>query len=101
MKKPHCALSNIRHVFQVGGALGWEESIMNEQNPRIEDRASWGDMVGATIAGAICLGAVVLSLTLTDMSKRSSGLTSVPMDARSSPFIAARNPPRSVYRSTP
>jgi hypothetical protein len=65
---------------------------MNAQDPR-------GDVVGVTIGGAICLGAVALSLTLTDMSERSSALTSVPMDARSSPFIAARNPPRSQYWS--
>jgi hypothetical protein len=68
---------------------------MNAQDPRIEDRPGWGDLVGATIAGAVCLGAVALSLSLTDMSKRSSAITSVLMDARSSPFIAARNPPRS------
>ena len=73
---------------------------MDAQEPRIEDRATWGDIVGAIIAGAICLGAVALSLTFIDMRNRPSALTSVPMDARSSPPITARNPPGSQYRST-
>jgi hypothetical protein len=73
---------------------------MNTEEPRIEDRATWGDVVGAIIAGAICLGAVALSLTFIDMRDRPSALTLVPMDARSSPPIAARNPSRSQYWST-
>jgi len=73
---------------------------MNAQKPRIEDRATWGDIVGAIIAGAICLGAVALSLTFIDMRNRPSALTSVPMDTSSSPPITARNPPGSQYRST-
>ena len=73
---------------------------MNAEEPRIEDRATWGDVVGAIIAGAICLGAVALSLTFIDMRDRPSALTLVPMDARSSPPIAARNPSRSQYWST-
>jgi hypothetical protein len=73
---------------------------MNAQETRIEDRATWGDVVGAIIAAAICLGAVALSLTFIDMRDRPSALTSVPMDARSSPPITARNPSRSQYRST-
>jgi hypothetical protein len=77
-----------------------KESTMNAQKPRIEDRATWGDVVGATIAGAICLGAVALSLTFIDMRDRPSAVTSVPVDARSSPPIAASNPSRSQYRST-
>jgi hypothetical protein len=78
----------------------WKESSMNAQEPRIEDRATWGDVVGAIIAGAICLGAVALSLTVIDMRDRLSALTSMPMDARSSPPITARNPLRSQYLST-
>ena len=54
---------------------------MNEQEPRIEDRATWGDVVGAIIAGAICLGTIALSLTFIDMSDRPSVL----IDARFSP----------------
>jgi len=73
---------------------------MNAQEPRIEDRATWGDIVGAIIAGAICLGAVALSLTFIDMGNRPSTLTSVPLDTRSSPPITARNPSGSQYRST-
>ena len=73
---------------------------MNAQEPRIEDRATWGDVVGAIIAGAICLGAVALSLTFIDMRDRPSALTSAPMDVRSSLPITPRNPPRSQYRST-
>jgi len=73
---------------------------MNGQVPWIEDRATWGDVVGAIIAGAICLGAVALSLIFIDMRDRPSALTSAPMDVRSSLPITARNPPRSQYRST-
>ena len=73
---------------------------MNAEEPRIEDRATWGDVVGAIIAGAICLGAVALFLTFVDLRDGHSALKSVPMDARSSTPIAARNPSRSQYRST-
>ena len=58
---------------------------MKTQEPRIEDRTTWGDVVGAIIAVVICLGAVALSLTFIDMKDRPSALTSVPMNARSSP----------------
>jgi len=67
---------------------------MNAQEPRIEDRATWGDVVGAIIAAAICLGAIALSLTFIDMRDRPS------MNARSSPPNTTRNPSRSQYRST-
>jgi len=73
---------------------------MNAQETRFEDRATWGDVVGAIIAGAICLAAVGLSLTFIDMRDRPSALTSAPMDFRSAPPIAASNPSRSQYRST-
>jgi hypothetical protein len=53
---------------------------MNAQEPRIEERATWGDVVGAIIACAICFGAVALTVTFVDM--RPSALTSV--DAHSS-----------------
>jgi hypothetical protein len=58
---------------------------MNAQEPRIEDRTTWGDVVGAIIAVAICLGAVALSLTFIDMRDRPSALTSGPTKARSLP----------------
>jgi hypothetical protein len=73
---------------------------MIAEEPRIEDRATWGDVVGAIIAGAICLGAVALSMTFIDMRDGPSAWTSVPTDARSSPPIAARNSSRSQYHST-
>ena len=50
---------------------------MNAQEPRIEDRANWGDVVGAIIAGAICIGAVALAVTFVDMKDRPSAITSV------------------------
>jgi hypothetical protein len=53
---------------------------MNAQEPRIEDRATWGDVVGAIIcaiiAGAICIGAIALAETFLDMRVRPSDLTS-------------------------
>jgi hypothetical protein len=58
---------------------------MNTQEPRIEDPTTRGDVVGAIIAVVICLGAVALSLTFIDMRDRPSAMTSVPMNARSSP----------------
>ena len=70
---------------------------MNAEELRIEARATWSDVVGAIIAGVICLGAVAISLTFLDMRDRSPALTSVPMHARSSPPIAVRNPSRSQY----
>jgi hypothetical protein len=73
---------------------------MNAQEPRIEDRATWGDIVGAIIAVALCIGAVALRGTFVAMRDRPSALTSVPMDARSLPPIVARDPSRSQYRST-
>ena len=54
----------------------WKESTMNAQEPRIEDWATWGDVVGAIIAGAICIGAVALAVTFFDMRDRPSALTS-------------------------
>ena len=36
---------------------------MDAQEPRIEDRPTHGDFVGAIIAGAICLAAVALGVT--------------------------------------
>jgi hypothetical protein len=77
---------------------------MNTQEPRIEYRTTWGDVTGAIIAVAICLGAVALSMTFIDMKDRPSALTSVPMDARSSPPIAEHKPieqPNSVDRIVP
>jgi hypothetical protein len=68
---------------------------MYSQEPRIEDRTTWGDVVGAIIAGATCLGAIALFLTFIHISNGPSELTSTPMDARTSPPIMARNPSRS------
>jgi CBS-domain-containing membrane protein len=73
---------------------------MNAQEPRFEDRATWGDVVGAIITGAICLGAVGLSLTFIDMRDRASALTSAPMDAHSALPVVARNPTLSQPWST-
>ena len=73
---------------------------MNAQEPRFEDRATWGDVAGAIIAGAICVAAVALSRTFIDMSDRPSALTPAPMDFPSTPPIAARIPSRSQYQST-
>ena len=56
--------------------LVWKESTMNAQGPRIEDRAAQGDVVGAIIAGAICIGAIALAVTYFDMKDRPSDLTS-------------------------
>jgi len=67
---------------------------MKAQKPRIEHRTTRGDVVGAIIAGAICLAAVAFSLTFIDMSDRPSALTSAEMDARSSPPGTARNQPQ-------
>ena len=63
----------------------WKESTMNAQEPRIEDWATWGDVVGAIIAGAICIGAVALAVTFVAMRDRPSDLTSV--DILSAPLI--------------
>jgi hypothetical protein len=57
---------------------------MDAQEPRIEDRATRGDVVGAIIAAGICLAAVVLAVTFFDMRNRPSAVTSVPMGAPSS-----------------
>jgi hypothetical protein len=73
---------------------------MNAQKLWVEDRATWGDVVGAIVAGIICLGAVAFSLTFIDMRDRPSALTSVPMDHRSLPPITKRNPSLTQYRST-
>jgi len=62
-----------------------EESTMNAQEQRTEDRTTWVDVVGAIIAVVICLGAVALSLTFIDLKDRPSAMTSVPMNAHSSP----------------
>lgn len=58
---------------------------MNTPEPRIEDRATRGDVAGAIIAVVICLGAIALSLTFIDMRDRPSALTSVPMHSHPSP----------------
>jgi hypothetical protein len=73
---------------------------MNAQEPRFEDRATRGDVVGAIIASAICLGAVVLSLTFIDMRDRPSAWTSAPTNTRSPLPIVARNPTLSQSWST-
>ena len=53
---------------------------MDAQEPRIEDRVTRGDFVGAIIAGAICLAAVVLGVTfITNQRDRPSAVTSVLM----------------------
>ena len=58
---------------------------MNTPEPRIEDRATWGDVAGAIIAVVLCLGAIALSLTFVDMRDSPSALTSVPMHSHPSP----------------
>jgi hypothetical protein len=59
---------------------------MNAQEPRIEDRVTWGDVIGAIIAGAICLGAVALAVTFIDMRDRPSAITTAPTGPLSSPL---------------
>jgi hypothetical protein len=49
---------------------------MDAQEPRIEDRVTRGDFVGAIIAGAICLAAVALGVTfITNQRDRPSAVT--------------------------
>jgi hypothetical protein len=59
---------------------------MDAHEPRVEDRVTRGDVVGAIIAGTICLAAVVLAVTFFDMRNRPSAVTSVPMGAPASPL---------------
>ena len=58
---------------------------MHAPEPQTEDRATWGDIVGALIAVVICLGAIAFSLTFIDMGDRPSALTSVRMHSHPSP----------------
>jgi hypothetical protein len=52
---------------------------MDTQQPRIEDRVTRGDLVGAVIAGVICAAAVALAVTFASIGARPSEVTSVPM----------------------
>jgi hypothetical protein len=63
---------------------------MDAQEPRIEDRPTHGDFVGAIIAGAICLAAVALGVTFMD---RPSAATSVPIGAPALIATALRTRP--------
>ena len=63
---------------------------MDAQEPRIEDRVTRGDCVGAIIAGAICLAAVALGVTFMD---RPSAATSVPIGAPALIATALRTRP--------
>lgn len=58
---------------------------MNGQEPWIEDRATWGDVVGAIVAAVICLGVVALAVNFNDMKDRPSAVTT--LDAPSLLFI--------------
>jgi hypothetical protein len=55
---------------------------MHEQQPRIEDRPTRGDIVAATIAGTVCIGLLVLALTFTGLKDRTS-VSSLPMESSS------------------
>jgi len=67
---------------------------MYAQEPRIEDRVTRGDFVGAIIAGAICLAAVALGVTfITNQRDRPSAVTSVPIGAPALIATALRTRP--------
>jgi hypothetical protein len=45
---------------------------MDSREPRMEHRVTGSDIVGATIAAAVCIAAVVLAVTLMDRNRLSA-----------------------------
>jgi hypothetical protein len=45
---------------------------MDSREPRVEHRVTRGDVVGATMAVAICIAAIVLAVTLIDRNRLSA-----------------------------
>ena len=45
---------------------------MHSREPRMEHRVTRGDVVAATLAAAICIAAIVLTMTLIDRNKLSA-----------------------------
>jgi hypothetical protein len=45
---------------------------MDSREPRMDDRVLRGDVVGATIAAAICIAAIVLTVMLIDRNQLSA-----------------------------
>ena len=47
---------------------------MDSRESRMEHRVTRGDVVGATIAAAICIGAIVLTVMLIDRNRLSADM---------------------------
>jgi hypothetical protein len=63
----------------MGGSSVAKESAMYEQEPRIEDRATRGDVVAAMIAALIGIALVALAVTFLDMREQPSALSALPL----------------------
>jgi len=49
-------------------------ATMDSREPHMEHRVTGGDVLGATIAAAICIAAIVLAVTLIDRNRLSADI---------------------------